>query len=409
LPPTSRLFCAATVLQASPPQSARIGVDRGAAKGDTNAMSPMTLILPAIAYLVLSAALGLSLGPTLGLAAFGAAAGVHGLWLAARATEAAEAGKRALAQIRRELGSAREEARGILEAIESAAQTRPDLGHVMTEVRVLQGLVEKLSGQPLPKPGVAPVPAPSFADAQVLDIVRDALRENRVELYVQPIVDLPQRRRRHFECFSRMRAPDGTLIGPDRYLPLAESAGLVSAIDNMLLFRCVQLVRRMQGTNTDAGVFVNISEHTLADTRFFSEFVNFMAQNAELAHNLVFELAESHTRRLTETQWAELDRLGSIGFRFSMDQVTDIDVETYTLAKRNFRFVKIEARKLLDFANSARGAAFARIRAAMMDAKLALIVEKIEAEPLLVEILDLDVDYGQGFLFGEPRPLKEAK
>jgi cyclic-di-GMP phosphodiesterase TipF (flagellum assembly factor) len=206
-----------------------------------------------------------------------------------------------------------------------------------------------------------------------------------------------------------MRAPDGTLIGPDRYLPLAESEGLVSAIDNMLLFRCVQLVRRMQGANTDAGVFVNISEHTLADTRFFSEFVNFMAQNADLAHNLVFELAESHTRRLTETQWAELDRLGSIGFRFSMDQVTDIDVETSTLAKRNFRFVKIEARKLLDFANSARGSAFARIRASMAEAKLALIVEKIEAEPLLVEILDLDVDYGQGFLFGEPRPLKEAK
>jgi cyclic-di-GMP phosphodiesterase TipF (flagellum assembly factor) len=395
-------------LQTWPPPSARIGVDRRAAKEDTNAMSPITLILTSIAYVVASAALGLTLGPATGLAAFGAAAGAHGLWLAARAAGSAEEGKRALAQIRRELGAAREEARGIFEAIESAARTRPDLGHVMTEVRVLQGLVEKLSGQPLPKPGAA-APAPSFADAQVLDIVRDALRENRVELYVQPIVDLPQRRRRHFECFSRMRAPDGTLIGPDRYLPLAESEGLVSAIDNMLLFRCVQLVRRMQGANTDAGVFVNISEHTLADTRFFSEFVNFMAQNADLAHNLVFELAESHTRRLTETQWAELDRLGSIGFRFSMDQVTDIDVETSTLAKRNFRFVKIEARKLLDFANSARGSAFARIRASMAEAKLALIVEKIEAEPLLVEILDLDVDYGQGFLFGEPRPLKEAK
>lgn len=386
----------------------RIGVDRSVAKGDTNAMSPMMLILPAIAYLVLSAALGLALGPALGLALFGAAAGLHGLWLAARAIEAAEVGKRALAQIRRELGAAREEARAILEAIEDASRTRPDLGHVMTEVRVLQGLVEKLSGHPVPKTGVAES-APSFADAQVLDIVRDALRENRVELYVQPIVDLPQRRRRHFECFSRMRAPDGTLVGPDRYLPLAESAGLVSAIDNMLLFRCVQLVRRMQSTNADMGVFVNISEHTLADTRFFSEFVNFMAQNAELAHNLVFELAESHTRRLSETQWAELDRLGSIGFRFSMDQVTDIDIEAYTLAKRNFRFVKIEARKLLDFADSARGSAFPRIRASMIDAKLALIVEKIEADPLLVEILDLEVDYGQGFLFGEPRPLKEAK
>ena len=371
-------------------------------------MSPLTLILPAVAYTVLAAALGLALGPALGLALFGAAAGAHGIWIAARAANDAEDGKRALGQIRRELAAAREEARAILEAIESAAQTRPDLGNVMSEVRVLQGLVEKLSGQPLPKPGVMQ-PAPTFGDDQILDIVRDALRENRVELYVQPIVDLPQRRRRHFECFSRMRAPDGTQVGPDRYLPLAESVGLVSAIDNMLLFRCVQLVRRMQSTNADTGVFVNISEHTLSDTRFFSEFVTFMAHNVELAQNLVFELAESHARRLTSVQWAELDRLGSVGFRFSMDQVADFDINVHALGKHNFRFVKIDARKLIDYTNSAKGAEFERLRGDMIEARMALIVEKIEGEPMLVEILDLEVDYGQGFLFGEPRPLKEAK
>jgi cyclic-di-GMP phosphodiesterase TipF (flagellum assembly factor) len=397
-----------TVSKASPTPWARIGVDPAAPIGNTGTMSPLTLILPAVAYTVLAAALGLAMGPALGLALFGAAAGAHGLWLAVRAANDAENVQRALGPIRRELASAREEARAILDAIESAAQTRPDLGHVMTEVRVLQGLVEKLSGQPLSKPGVT-LPVPTFGDDQILDIVRDALRENRVELYVQPIVDLPQRRRRHFECFSRMRAPDGTQIGPDRYLPLAESVGLVSAIDNMLLFRCVQLVRRMQSTNAGTGVFVNISEHTLLDTRFFSEFVTFMAHNVELAQNLVFELAESHARRLTAVQWAELDRLGSVGFRFSMDQVADFDLDIHALAKHNFRFVKIDARKLVDYTNSAKGSDFARIRSNMADARVALIVEKIESEPMLVETLDLEVDYGQGFLFGEPRPLKEAK
>jgi cyclic-di-GMP phosphodiesterase TipF (flagellum assembly factor) len=371
-------------------------------------MSPLTLILPAITYTAVAAAIGLVYGVPAGLAVFAAGAGIHGVWTAARLASDVDAGKRSLAQIRREIAAAREEARGILEAIESAARTRPDLGHVMTEVRVLQGLVEKLSGQPVPRTEAAR-PDPSYGDAQVLDIVRDALRENRVELYVQPIVDLPQRRRRHFECFSRMRAPDGNVIGPDRYLPLAQSVGLVSAIDNMLLFRCVQLVRRMQRTNAGAGVFVNISEHTLADTRFFSEFVTFMAQNADLAHNLVFELAEAHTRRLSDLQWAELDRLGSLGFRFSMDQVGDVEIDAATLAKRNFRFVKIEAVKLIEFANGAGGVAFTRLRAALIDHRVALVVEKIESEQMLVEVLDLEADYGQGFLFGEPKPLKEAK
>jgi cyclic-di-GMP phosphodiesterase TipF (flagellum assembly factor) len=372
-------------------------------------MSPLSLILPAVAYAAAGFAGGLVYGLATGAAVFAAGAAIHALAIAARLAEQADGLHRAQAQIRRELGAAREEARGILEAIENAARTRPDLGQVMGEVRVLQGLVEKLSGQPVPKPGEPPAPAPSYGDAQVLDIVRDALRENRVELYVQPIVDLPQRRRRHFECFSRVRAPDGNIIGPERYLALAERYGLVTAIDNMLLFRCVQLVRRMQRTNAGAGIFINISEHTLADTRFFAEFVTFMAQNADLSHNLVFELAEGHTRRLTEIQWAELDRLGSLGFRFSMDQVADLRFDPAALAKRNFRFVKVDARKLVDFANGASGAEFLRLRTQMSDRHVALVVEKIESEAELVEVLDLDADYGQGFLFGEPKPLKEEK
>ncbi len=373
-------------------------------------MSPISLILPAVAYVVAGAAVGLTAGVPLGLTVFAVGAAVHAIVVAAQLANRVENAVRAQAQIRRELASAREEARGILEAIENAARTRPDLGHVMGEVKVLQGLVEKLSGQPVPKSGAGPVrPDPSYGDEQVLDIVRDALRENRVELYVQPIVDLPQRRRRHFECFSRMRAPEGHIIGPERYLALAERYGLVAAIDNMLLFRCVQLVRRMQRTNAGAGIFVNISEHTLADTRFFAEFVTFMAQNSDLSQNLVFELAEGHTRRLTEIQWAELDRLGSLGFRFSMDQVGDLRFDPAALAKRNFRFVKVDAKKIVEYANGASGADFLRLRTQMMDRHVALVVEKIESEAELVEVLDLDADYGQGFLFGEPKPLKEEK
>ncbi len=372
-------------------------------------MPPVALILPAVVYLAAAIAAGLTLGVPAGLGIFAAAAAVHAIVLAVRLAGALDHAVRAQAQIRRELGLAREEARGILEAIESAARTRPDLGHVMNEVRVLQGLVEKLSGQPTPRPGAPARSDSAYADAQVLEIVRDALRENRVELYVQPIVDLPQRRRRHFECFSRMRAPDGNVIGPERYIALAEQVGLVAAIDNMLLFRCVQLVRRMQRTNAGAGIFVNISEHTLADTRFFAEFVTFMAQNSDLSQNLVFELAEGHTRRLSEIQWAELDRLGSLGFRFSMDQVTDFRFDPNALARRNFRFVKIDARKVVEYANGATGTEFLRLRTQMMEARVALVVEKIESEAELVEVLDLDADYGQGFLFGEPKPLKEEK
>ncbi|MFN8757998.1 MAG: EAL domain-containing protein [Tagaea sp.] len=379
-------------------------------------MTPMPHILAGLAYILGAGALALALAPLWGLAAFAAAVALHAVWWNAALAKRLDAADARLGDLRRELKFARDEAKGILEAIEGMARKNADMGTVVAEMRVLKSLVEELSGKPVGEAGAAAYVAPAkpnLADSQVLDIVRDALREGRVELYLQPIVDLPQRRRRHYECFSRMRGPDGTLIGPDSYLALAEAYGLVTAIDNMLLFRGVQLVRRIQGqagAGAGTGIFVNISQHTLADRRFFGEFVAFMGQNVDLAPNLVFELAEAQTRRLKSEQWDALAALAKSGFRFSMDQVIEPShLDPAELARRSFRFVKVEARKMLDYAASGGGSGFVRLRQGLMDARVELVIDKIENEPTLVEVLDLDAGFGQGYLFGEPKPLKESQ
>ena len=68
---------------------------------------------------------------------------------------------------------------------------------------------------------------------------------------------------------------------------MAERAGLISVIDNSLLFRCVQLVRKTQRRNLNRGFFCNISPHTLRDSSFFPEFIEFMNHNARLAASLM--------------------------------------------------------------------------------------------------------------------------
>jgi cyclic-di-GMP phosphodiesterase, flagellum assembly factor TipF len=380
-------------------------------------MNPMPHIFAGLAYALGAGALALAVAPLWGLAALALAMAAHAIGWNVLLSNRLDAAETRMGELRRELRLAREDAKGILEAIEGMASKNADMRTVVAEMRVLKTLVEELSGKPIAAqdaPAYQAPAKPNLPDAQVLDIVRDALREGRVELYLQPIVDLPQRRRRHYECFSRMRAPDGTLIGPDSYLALAEAYGLVTAIDNMLLFRGVQLVRRIQGQTGGGGggtgIFVNISQHTLADRRFFGEFVAFMGQNIDLAPNLVFELAESQTRRLKPEQWEALAALAKSGFRFSMDQVIEpAHLDPAELDKRNFRFVKVEARKMIDYAAQAGGAGFVRLRQGLMDQRVELVMDKIESEPMLVEVLDLDAGFGQGYLFGEPKPLKESQ
>ncbi len=313
-----------------------------------------------------------------------------------------------------------------------------NVGAVIAEVKVLQSLVERLysaragaaempvTSNTLAAPAQASTPQPvdtgsgaaatsvpmppvaeGLDEQTILDLVREGLRENAVELALQPIVSLPQRKRRFFECFSRVRTHDGRIIVPEQYLDVAERHGLITAIDNLLLFRCIQTLRRLRKSNANIGFFLNISPFTLADRGFFSDFIQLMAQNIELAPALVFEFPQRALGEADESLWRDLDRLAQMGFRFSLDQVTDLDIDAATLSGRHFRFLKLEAGRVTRAARSGLLGHDPKLLKRTLDSyAIDLIVERIETEPMLLEVLDLHVDFGQGFLFGEPRIAK---
>ena len=252
-----------------------------------------------------------------------------------------------------------------------------------------------------------PPVADDLDEQTILDLVREGLRENGVELALQPIVSLPQRKRRFFECYSRVRTNDGRIIVPEQYLEIAERHGLLTAIDNLLLFRCMQTVRRIRKSNANVGFFLNISPNTLADRGFFRDFIQLMSQNNELAPAIVFEFPQRSLREADESLWRDLDRLAQMGFRFSMDHVRDLDIDAATLSGRHFRFLKLEAGRVTEAArNGLLGSDPKLLKRTLESYAIDLVVERIETEPMLLEVLDLHVDFGQGFLFGEPRIAK---
>jgi cyclic-di-GMP phosphodiesterase TipF (flagellum assembly factor) len=102
-----------------------------------------------------------------------------------------------------------------------------------------------------------------------------------------------------------------------------------------------------------------------------------------------------------------LAALAERGFRFSMDNLTDLRVEPRELNERGFRFIKASAALLLNRI----GAASTDIHPADLSDLLGrfgidLIAERIEVEGAVVDLLDYDVRFGQGFLFSPPRPVR---
>ncbi len=242
----------------------------------------------------------------------------------------------------------------------------------------------------------------------MLEIIRCALEDNRVDLYLQPVVSLPQRKLRFYEALSRLRSEDGTVIMPAQYIRIAAPAGLMSVVDNLLLFRCVQIVRRLTQRHRDVGVFCNISGHTLTDSEFFPQFLEFMHHHRDLAGQIIFEFSQDSVLAAGPAEEANLRYLANVGFRLSMDQVTKLDLDFARLKRLGFQFLKVRAATLISGMKDAGAAVPAEdLKVLLSRNGVNLIVERVEDEKTVVQLLEYNIDFGQGYLFGEPRAIRE--
>jgi cyclic-di-GMP phosphodiesterase TipF (flagellum assembly factor) len=242
---------------------------------------------------------------------------------------------------------------------------------------------------------------------KVVAMIADAVDSQRIDLYLQPIVTLPQRRVRFYEAMSRLRTADGEIVPADEFIDYADSGGLTPKIDNLLLFRCVQVVRRLLHKNRDVGLFCNLGMATLTDPTFFRQFHDFMQANRALAPSLVFEFRQSAYRSFGAIEHEGLAAIAELGFRFSLDHLTDLRMEPRDLFERGFRFLKLPAHLLLDKAAGAQSDIDpADLAPLLARSQIDLIVERIENENMVVDLLDYNVQFGQGFLFSPPRPVR---
>lgn len=244
-------------------------------------------------------------------------------------------------------------------------------------------------------------------ETDVVDLVRESIEGNRVELFLQPIVGLPDRNVRHYEALSRLRNSAGVLILPSHYIGVAENSGLMPLIDNIMLFRTVQVIRRLTEQDSTRGVFCNISPYSLVDPEFFPEFIEFMGENRQLSKYLVFELSQSAVRNAGKRELEGLASLAEYGFQFSLDQVSNLNIDFNALSARAFRFLKLDVRVFLHGMADAGARIHAADMAGYLDRYgLQLIIEKIEDDRSVASLVDYDVTLGQGFLFSEPRPVR---
>ena len=295
---------------------------------------------------------------------------------------------------------------------------------IVSELKVLESLMREFAGRisrsvmPAPQPVpviAAPVTGPASAylspfgnKNELLETIRASLEENRVDLYLQPIVSLPQRKLRYYEALSRLRDAGGQVIMPAQYMNVAAAAGLMSVVDNLLLFRCVQVLRRLTTKTREIGIFCNISGATLSDVEFFPQFLDYMAANKDLSGLIIFEFSQETVLQAGTAGERNLARLSDMGFALSMDHVETLALDFVRLKGLGFGHLKVRAGTLMEGMNGAGAAVAAEdFKKLLSRHGLNLIAERVEDEKTVLQLLDYAVDFAQGYLFGEPRAVRD--
>src|SRR5258708_1721868 len=139
-----------------------------------------------------------------------------------------------VSRLREEVRQLRDVQRAQAAAIEGATEVES----VAQEVRGLRAQVDQLAARRATAAAGGgyddeprlDVPRFDLNDPRVMrDVVREALGADRIDLYIQSIVTLPQRKLEFFECFPHIRMEDGTTIPSASYLPVAQEAGLMAS------------------------------------------------------------------------------------------------------------------------------------------------------------------------------------
>src|SRR5581483_10149839 len=148
---------------------------------------------------------------------------------------------------------------------------------------------------------------------------------------------------------------------------------------------------------------------------FFPQFLDYMHANRDLAGQIIFEFSQAALIEAGTMGEKNLRHLSELGFALSMDHVETLALDFVRLKNLGFRHLKVRANTLVGGMGGAGAAVAAEdFKKLLSRHGLNLIAERVEDEKTVVQLLDFAVDYAQGYLFGEPRavrddPLKAAE
>ena len=241
--------------------------------------------------------------------------------------------------------------------------------------------------------------------------MREALVNDEFVVYYQPKVSMATGKITSMEALVRWNPPDGSMIFPDEFIPLAESTGLIVPIgERVLLGACEQLKTWHDKGYTALKVSVNISPRQLETPNFLSVVKTTLAVADINPSSLLLEVTETGLMRDLDLALATLDELKKLGVKISMDDFGTGYSSLSHLRQFPIEELKIDKQFIKNISsNSDDTAIVTAIISMARSLNLRVVAEGVETEVQRQFLRDAGCDETQGYMYSRPIPAEEME
>ena len=241
--------------------------------------------------------------------------------------------------------------------------------------------------------------------------LRRAIDRRELEVQYQPIVHLLSREVAGFEALARWRHPVRGLLAPSEFIGLAEQAGLIREVGDIVLAEAIRQMgiwQRVLTRNRPVFMAINVSADQLSDTGFQDRVNMLVAREGVLPYAIKIEITESVVMRFPERAQQLIHRLRSLGMGVACDDFGTGYSNLASLRELPFDTLKMDRSFLSGDGLQGRGGVILQSVVNMAHSLgMQVVAEGIETEEQAQHLLLLGCELGQGYALGHPMTARE--
>ncbi len=247
---------------------------------------------------------------------------------------------------------------------------------------------------------------------KIKTFITSAIKDDRVEIFLQPIYNVKEKRFTTAEALIRIRNTDGSIVRPDLFIPIAESSGLIIQLGEIVFKKVCRMIKEYDIKKLGLDyIEVNLSVRQCEKNDFAANYIDIMniyGIDPDLINLEITETASIHTSATRNIIVKNMEKLIKCGVKFALDDFGNGESNLNYIVDMPVSIVKFDK----DMSNAYfqnKKAKFVMDAAMHMihDMKLEIVAEGIETREQMEKIAEIGIEYIQGYYFSKPLPKDE--